>query len=309
MPGLLALTPNLTIDVLMNIPYLRNGEVHRAYDVRKVGGGKGINVARVARQLGKYTEIGGFLAGYGGQMAESHFKAFDLTGHFVWYEGELRNSIHLTEPGGRTTVINEDGGMVHGEHVIALTNRIREIRSRFDWIASSGSVPPDAPIETYVEMIQAMRPAKVAIDSHGRMLAMAVHQNVDFLHVNHLEAGDLLGRSLNTMEAVQEACADLYRMGNRHIVITLGEKGAVGYAGDQFWHVITPPIDVISDVGAGDGLFGAMIVGLMDNLPFVDVLRQGVASGAACCTVQEPGYLPMDIYQHLLAGAIVKSLP
>lgn len=309
MPGLLALTPNLTIDVLINIPYLRNGEVHRAYDVRKVGGGKGINVARVARQLGKHVEVGGFLAGFGGQMAESHFKAFELTGHYVWYDGELRNSIHMTEPGGRTTVINEDGGMVHREHVMVLTNRIREIRHRFDWIASSGSVPPDAPIETYAEMLQAMRPAKVAIDSHGRMLAMAVHQNADLLHVNQLEAGDLLGHSLNTLDAVRDACADLYRMGNRHVVISLGAKGAVGCAGGEFWHVMTPPIDVISDVGAGDGLFGAMIVGLMDNRPFVDVLRQGVASGSACCTVQEPGYLPMDTYQRLLTDAIVKSLP
>jgi len=309
MSGLLALTPNLTIDVLINIPYLRPGEVHRTYDVRKVGGGKGINAARVARQLGKHTEVGGFLAGFGGQMAESHFKAFDLIGHFVWYEGELRNSTHISEPGGRTTVINEDGGMVHSEHVIAMTNLIREIRSRFDWIASSGSVPPDAPIETYTEMIQAMRPAKVAIDANGRMLKMVVHQNPDLLHVNHHEAGDVLGRTLHTLESVRDACAELYRMGSRHVVISLGEKGAVGYAGDQFYHVTTPPIDLVSDVGAGDGLFGAMIVGLMDNLPFVDVLRMGVASGAACCTVQEPGYLPMDTYQRLLAELTVKSLP
>src|SRR5437870_2065862 len=107
MPNLLALTPNLTVDVMFAVDQLRPGEVHRTDVVPKMAGGKGINVARVARTLGHHSEVGGFLGGYVGQFAKSQYDADHLIGHYVWYNGETRLSVLINEPDGRSTVFND----------------------------------------------------------------------------------------------------------------------------------------------------------------------------------------------------------
>ncbi len=308
MPDLLALTPNLTCDIILAVPDLTPGEVHRATGVAKIPGGKGVNVARITRTLAYQVEIGGFLAGYNGRYCEHSYTADGLRGHYVWYEGETRDSILINEPDGRSTVINEDGSPVGEESVLELARHIHDVIGQFKWLSSSGSVPPGAPMEAYMQLIEASRPAKIAIDSHGRMLAAAAHQGLDLLRINHLEASDLLGRNIDTVEQAAEACAILHDWGNRHVAISLGEPGAVGYDGVDCWHVNPPAVTVISNVGAGDAMFAGMITAFMAGKSFAEALRQGVACGSANCTVREPAGLPLDTYDRLLPQVAMERL-
>jgi tagatose 6-phosphate kinase len=309
MSSLLALSPNFTVDIMLSVPRLEPGEVHRSTEVVRVPGGKGVNVARVVRQLGHQAAVGGFLGGYNGRFLSDSFAVEGLPGYYVWVGGETRETVLISEPGGRTTVVNEPGPLVSAEHVTALAQHIHENRERFDWVSLSGSVQPGAPPEAYAAVFDAARPAKLAIDTHGDVLALAIRHQPDLLRINHLEAAALVGYAVDSIDTARKACIDLVGWGNHRVVISLGEQGAVGHDGRESWRLYTPPISVISDVGAGDGMFAGILVGLMEGQSFVDALRRGVASAAACCTVQSPGLLPLNTFRELLDQVIVETLP
>jgi tagatose 6-phosphate kinase len=309
MSNLLALSPNFTIDIMLSVPWLELGAVHRCTRVARLSGGKGVNVARIVRQLNHQAAIGGFLGGYSGRFLSDSFAAEGLPGYYVWVDGESRESILVSEPDGRTTVINEPGPAVNAEHVAALAQCIRENSERFDWVSLSGSVPPGAPAEAYAAVFDAARPAKLAVDTHGDLLALAVRRQLDLLRINHLEAAALLGYAVDNIDTARKACVDLVGWGNQRAVVSLGKQGAVGYDGREGWHLHTPPINVVSDVGAGDGMSAGILAGLMEGQAFVSALRQGVASAAACCTIQSPGPLPLDTFHELLDQVIVEPLP
>ncbi len=308
MSNLLALSPNFTVDIMLTVPRLEPGAVHRCTDVARLAGGKGVNVARIVRQFGQQAEVGGFLGGNNGRFLGESFAAEGLPGYTVWVDGETRESILITEPGGRTTVINEPGPVVSAEHVAALVQHIRDNRERFDWLSLSGSVPPGAPAAVYATIFDAARPAKLAIDTHGDLLALAARRQLDLLRINHLEAAALLGYAVEGVDTAWKACRDLIGWGNQRVAISLGKQGAVGYDGREGWHLYTPPVNVVSDVGAGDSMLAGILVGLMEGQSFVDALRRGVATAAACCTILSPGPPPLETYHELLGQVIVEPL-
>jgi 1-phosphofructokinase family hexose kinase len=309
MSNLLALSPNFTVDIMLTVPRLEVGAVHRCTDVTRLSGGKGVNVARIVWQLNHQAAVGGFLGGRNGRFLSDSFAAEGLPGYYVWVDGETRESILISEPGGRTTVINEPGPVVSAEHVATLVQTIRENNERFDWVSLSGSVPPGAAPEAYAALFDAARPAKLAIDTHGDLLALAARHQLDLLRINHLEAAALLGYAVDDVDSARKACVDLVGWGNQRAVISLGKLGAVGYDGRDGWHLYTPPINVVSDVGAGDSMLAGIVVGLMEGQSFVSALRQGVASAAACCTILSPGPPPLDTFHKLLDQVIVEALP
>jgi 1-phosphofructokinase len=308
MPNLLAITPNFTVDIVLSIPVLRPGEVHRTTHVEKIPGGKGVNVARVVRQLNHQAEIAGFLGGDVGRYAERYYANDGFTGIYVWYDGETRECVLASEADGRTTVINEAGAPLSDEIVAQLAQRVGEVSNQYDWMSMSGSIPPGAPPKAYEPLISAMRPAKLALDSHGASLEVFAHQKADLLRINNNEASDLLGFPVKSLADAQTACIELHAWGNKRVAISLGAPGAVGYDGDDIIHATTPPVQVISPVGAGDSMMAGMLAALMDGKSFADALRYGVASGAACCTVQRPGFLPLDTFQALFNASEIKVL-
>lgn len=305
MGNLLAITPNFTIDHMISVAELIPGEVHRAENGKRIPGGKGVNVARIMRQLGHQADLAGFLGGHNGQFAAKHFTAERFTGHYVWYDGETRTSILIDEPDGRTTVINERGTFIENDAVGQLARLVKANRDNYQWMSFSGSILPGAPADMYSAVFKAARPAKIALDSHGKPLSVLARANPDLLKINGLEASVLLGKPINSVDAARKACLELAAWGIEMVVISLGALGAVGVYNSKLYTVAAPHVSVVSTVGAGDALLGGMLAALMDGAEFSEALRRGVAVGAACCTVREVGVLPTDNYQHLLTQVFI----
>ena len=101
--------PNLTIDRTLTIEELRPGEVLRFDGVAVTPGGKGVNVARVARALGAPALLVGFTPGRTGAAAAELIADEGLRIEPVPTAGELRSTAVILERGGRVTVMNEPG--------------------------------------------------------------------------------------------------------------------------------------------------------------------------------------------------------
>jgi tagatose 6-phosphate kinase len=84
------------------------------------------------------------------------------------------------------------------------------------------------------------------------------------------------------------------------VVLSLGEAGAVAVTEGRAAHALVHVERAVNAVGSGDCLLGGVAVALARGLPFEEVLRLGVACGAANAVGPETGRIDKAAVEALL---------
>jgi 1-phosphofructokinase family hexose kinase len=294
--------PNLTIDRTLLIDELRPGEVLRFEHAAVTPGGKGVNVARVARELGAGAVLVGFLPGRTGAAGAALLADEGLSLRGVEVGGELRSTAVVLERSGRVTVFNEPGPPLapgdweHFEAVVADALSDQRV------LACSGSLPPGAPADAYARLVALAhgRDALAVVDVGGSQLAAAVEAGADVVTPNLAEAEGLLhGRADETVEAgdpavVREralaAARALVARGAARAVVTAAEVGAAVADGWLARWAAAPVVaEVRNPIGAGDALVGGLALALERGEEFASAVALGMACGAASVETEVAG--------------------
>jgi len=112
---LLVISPNLAIDRIVEVENFRAGKVQRARSVITQPGGKGINAARVFRQLGGEVFVLGFCGTRNRSWVHRPLSAMGIESNAIaGYAGYTRVCTVILNPGldAHPTVINEESGVV-----------------------------------------------------------------------------------------------------------------------------------------------------------------------------------------------------
>ena len=116
------------------------------------------------------------------------------------------------------------------------------------------------------------------------------YRHIHILTPNQVEAAQLVGFPVNTVETALEAASVLRQRGVETALIKLGSQGVIGATADGTFHVPAFPVTVVDTVAAGDAFNGGLAVALHDG----KALKEAViwASATAALSVTQAGAQP-----------------
>ncbi|WP_313307103.1 1-phosphofructokinase [Stutzerimonas balearica] len=281
MARVLTVTLNPALDLTVQLPALRLGEVNRSDNLQVHAAGKGLNVAQVLADLGHQLTVTGFLGEANAQPFEQLFAARGFADEFVRVAGETRSNIKLAEADGRITDINGPGLEVGAAQREELLARLERLVPGHELVVVAGSLPRGVELPWFVELLQrlARLGARVALDTSGAALREGLALSPWLIKPNEEELAQ--ARGLDPADA--QVLADEARRLNariEHVVMSQGAAGVSWFSPAAAWHAQPPRVRVVSTVGAGDSLLAGMLHGLLAGWPAERTLAHATAIAA-----------------------------
>lgn len=287
-------TLNPAIDKTVEIPGFTAGKVNRVQSIRIDPGGKGINVAKCLANLGQKSVSAMLLGGNSGNTIQELLTRQGLETLVVPVSGETRTNLKIIDSTGHTnTDINEPGPAVAESTLTRLRDEIGSRIRPGDTVILSGSLPKGADAATYRQWCGYFQSlgAQIYLDADGEAMAQGIQAVPYLIKPNDEELSRLLGKPMDSLDALLQAGRTLLDSGIREVVISLGSKGALFLNGEGASLAEALTVPVRSTVGAGDSMVAAMAYGKENGLPRQQQLRLAVAMGAAsvmCDGTQPP---------------------
>jgi 1-phosphofructokinase family hexose kinase len=299
----LVVTPNLCFDRTLWTDRFEAGTVSRPFRVAVTAGGKGVNVVRTLRDLGRPARLVGLLPDGQGAELERLLREEGTELRPVPVPGAARWATIILEADGRATVLNEPGPRVGEPECAALLDALAGELARHPGpavVVCAGSLPPGLPDDTYgrVTALVHEHGGTVVVDAARDALAATLPFGPDAVTPNLAEANNLLdgvaaepsshGDDVErTRAAAVGAAVRLRDLGARTAIVTAGSHGVAwaGVDGGTCWEpsrTVTP----VNPIGAGDSFVGGLVAALADGADWCTAVPYAtVVAGAA---VEQP---------------------
>ncbi len=308
---ILTLTPNAGIDKTYTIEGFGLDRVHRPTTCRAVPGGKGINVVRVLKELGRAGVATGFVGGRTGEAILEGFVAEGIRHDFVSIEDESRLCIAIIDPNsGTQTEVNEIGPQITPEEVQRMLDKVADLLPGKEFIVLCGIAPPGVPTSFYGDIIRMAAGAgvKSVLDTSGEHLRNAIEAGPFMVKPNTAELSQLAGHELLTLEEISGAAKSLKQHGVQITAVSMGRSGAMVTDGVQAWQATPPEIQFASAVGSGDSFVAAFLDSLLDGESVASALAAGTAAGAANATTYGAGFCSKGSIIELRQGVVLAKI-
>jgi len=298
------ITLNPALDREMTVPEIGLDQILRAKAVQIDLGGKGFNVSRALLALGVESTALGFIGGAIGDQMIAGFSQMGIRTDFVRVQGETRTNLSVVDIHHTHYLkVNEPGPYVTGIEATTLLDKISSLVRTGEWWIVAGSTPPGIQSAFINQIIQRIQQAGAfaALDMDGDCLREGCASKAFLVKTNALEAGGLIGNTIKTIDEALEAITRIHLIGAQQVSISLGKAGAVYSDGTQAWRAVPPMIEERNPIGAGDAMLAGMVWALQKNLCGGDVLKWGVACGAAAASLDGTAVGSLALVESLAA--------
>lgn len=282
MARVLTVTLNPALDLTVQLPALRLGQVNRSESLQVHAAGKGLNVAQVLADLGHQLTVTGFLGEGNPQAFEQLFVTRGFADEFVRVPGDTRSNIKLAEADGQVTDINGPGLTVSEAHCTELLTRLQRLAPAHDLVVVAGSLPRGIDSQWFVQLLQTLKSlgVRVALDTSGAALRDGLAATPWLIKPNEEELAEARGVDLTGSSALLAEARRLQTEGIEHVVVSQGADGVSWFSSGAALHANPPRVRVVSTVGAGDSLLAGMLHGLLQGWPAERTLTQATAIAA-----------------------------
>lgn len=281
---------------------LKDGEVMRVAKCINTAGGKGLNVARVAKLLDEEVAATGLMGGHTGAYLEELLEQDGIENRFVHVQAETRCCINVLDTKIGSTEFLEPGAPVGSEDIPMFLVKFQDLIKTSDIITISGSIPKGVDTDIYAKMIRIAKDAgkDVILDTSGETLREGIKAKPTMIKPNDEELEALLGVSIQTKEQVIDAAKQLQQSGIALVVVSMGAEGALLVCDEGVYQGKPPKLEAVNTVGCGDSMVAAFAVALKRKLNKKDCLRYAVAVSSANAMSQQTGYFEKQVMEDIL---------
>lgn len=306
---ILTITVNPALDLTTSVTRLLPRAKLRCSMAQYDPGGGGVNVSRVIHELGGRSTALIAVGGSTGEHLAQLLAARGVSAEYWPIDGETRTSFTVMEgETGEHYRFVLPGPAQQASRIAGLMDAVAaSMHADYAYVVLSGSLLPGLPRDTYARLITYARSrgARVLLDAHGIELKLALPARPDILRLNHLEAGELVGRSnWSAIDLCQKLLAQEVA---ETVLVSHAEDGTAAGNRDGCFVVRPPVVQVRSTVGAGDSLVGAFVLGLARGWPIVDAVRYGVAAAAAAVTAEGADLCDRRTTERLMAETVATN--
>ncbi len=284
---IVTVTLNAAIDRTLTVPSFQLGHRHRASQGLTLAGGKGINIARALKRLGLPVVATGLVGGRTGTRIVEELTSEAILNDFVRIHDESRTSTAVVDPTSSTyTEINEWGPAVLESELEILLEKLAYLSRGADFVVFAGTLPRGVADGFYADAIRELNRTGVrtVLDSEGEPLRLGVEAEPFLVSPNQVEAEGLVGQEFSEPEDFRMALETIAEQGARNVLIK-GETDCFALLREErharLLHALTPRLEAVSVVGAGDVLLAGFIAARLEERPLEEALRIAVATGAA----------------------------
>jgi 1-phosphofructokinase family hexose kinase len=312
---ILTVTLNPALDRTMTVPNFQIGFRHRATDTVVLPGGKGINVARAAKILGRPVIATGFVGGRKGDQIVADLNDEGILSDFVRIQGESRTYTAVVDSANLVvTEINEHGPEITQDEFERIYDKLDYLGKAADIVVLAGSLPRGLEDDCYSKMIQRLRrhDVKIVFYTYGDPLKLGIKAGPDLIFPKLVEAEKVIGYEFNDTNDEIDAAKRMCGMGASSTVITSRYKcvARLTDGGVTNTYVATaPPVEVVSPMGWGDALVGGYCVRMLEGDSPAECLRFGLGCGAANLTEYGAGVFSPEVATDLARRVDLQEVP
>ncbi|XAS67868.1 1-phosphofructokinase family hexose kinase [Micrococcaceae bacterium Sec5.7] len=294
MRRVITVTPNPAVDVTYQVDGITPGGSHRVETPLVRAGGKGLNVARVAHQLGNPVLAIVPAGGVSGAAFAAELEASGVPHRLIRAQAETRRSIALVDTvSGDTSIFNERGLPLQPAEWQALAAAVVESLSGDDGhpagvLVGSGSLPAGAPRDFYPALVKLAHDAGVPaiIDTSGPGIVAAAKAGADLLKPNNHELIEAVGE-----QDLVAAALKLISLGAKRVLVSAGPDGMLAFdaaAPGHYWQARLPEALCGNPTGAGDAAVSAAAVALANGITDLEQILRAATSWSAAAVLM-PG--------------------
>lgn len=306
---IITVTPNPLLNYVLDSFEEKSGET-RCDKISAVAGGKGINVARMLKQMGQPALAMSFSGGANGEKLRQILAQESICMRWVNTAAETRMGVDLMGKSGMHAWWLENGGELEDDEIESLLHEIAKELPKTSYLALSGTVPGRKNRDFYQRILQLCKnfTGEIFVDAHGDSLKNACSVGGFFLKHNREEAVASFGLDpLKRDELVKliEFWKDSRIWG---AMVTDGSNDVILWDGKQIFTLIPAPIKQVSAIGCGDATLAGMIYGRSRGMTLIQSALLGLAAGAADAECSQPCSADFSSVQQKLFLIKVRSV-
>lgn len=291
---ILAVTMNPSLDKIYFVKTFNIDKVHRPDEMIASAGGKGLNVARVAKLVGENVAASGFLGGGNGDFISKKSEELGLVDRFIHIDAETRICVNVTDLTNKTsTEILEAGPTIIDSQADMFLVEFTKMIEDVDVITLSGSLPKGLAVDFYAKLIKIAKGQnkKVLLDTSGAAFMEGVKAKPFLIKPNDDEIKVVYDGPVDTIDDLVEAIKYFKQDGIELPIISLGKDGSLAGLSDGIYKVTFPKIDIVNTVGSGDSFIAGCAVGLSRHMKETDILKFATACGSANTQYSQTGFV------------------